>query len=158
MGLMYHYRMGPEKSQAFWRVTRESVDTQYIVDWVWQFSSTKRGSASRFYQPKRDPINQKGGPPLGTISMDLAVYLPKSGCPRFRRTCRAYNRKSGGNLWKQWSQLFINIEVASQTTMTGLRYTLIVFRKNMKKMKLKSRTSVFFPSHRPYQNFNLCQF
>ena len=30
--LMYHYRMGPEKSQAFWRVTRESVDTQYIVD------------------------------------------------------------------------------------------------------------------------------
>ena len=30
-------------------------------------------SASRFYQPKREPINQKGGPPIGTISMDLAV-------------------------------------------------------------------------------------
>ena len=38
LGLMYHYRMGPEKSQAFWRVTRESVDTQYIVDWVWQWA------------------------------------------------------------------------------------------------------------------------
>ena len=33
----------------------------------------KRVSASRFHQPKRDSINQKGGPPLGTTSMDLAV-------------------------------------------------------------------------------------
>ena len=32
----------------------------------------QRGYTSRFHQPKRDPINQKGGPPLGTISMDLA--------------------------------------------------------------------------------------
>ena len=37
----------------------------------------QKGSASRFHQPKRDPINQKGkgDPPLGTISMDLAVSL-----------------------------------------------------------------------------------
>ena len=56
----------------------------------------------------------------------------------------AYNRKSGGNLWKQWSQLFINIEVASQTTLTGLRYASIVIRKNMKKMKLKSMIFSFF--------------
>ena len=33
----------------------------------------QKGSPSRFQQPKRDPINQKGGPPLGTISMDLAA-------------------------------------------------------------------------------------
>ena len=38
-----------------------------------QISSTKRGSTSRFHQPNRDSINQKGGPPLGTISMDLVV-------------------------------------------------------------------------------------
>ena len=38
-GLMYHFRMGHEKSQAFWRVTRESVDTRYIVDWVWQWAN-----------------------------------------------------------------------------------------------------------------------
>ena len=30
--LMYHFRMDPEKSQAFWWVTRENVDTQYIVE------------------------------------------------------------------------------------------------------------------------------
>jgi len=35
---------------------------------------TKRGSAPRFHQPKRDLINQKGDPPLGTISMDLAGF------------------------------------------------------------------------------------
>ena len=40
-----------------------------------QISSTKRGSASRFHQPKRGPINQKGGPPLGTIFQDLAKFL-----------------------------------------------------------------------------------
>ena len=40
-----------------------------------QISSTKRGFASRFHQSKRDPINQKGGPPQGTISMDLAVPI-----------------------------------------------------------------------------------
>ena len=33
------------------------------------------GSASRFHQSKRDPINQKGGPPLETISIDLAVDI-----------------------------------------------------------------------------------
>ena len=34
----------------------------------------QRGYASRFHQPKRDPFNHKGGQPLGTISMDLAVH------------------------------------------------------------------------------------
>ena len=38
-------------------------------------SSTKRGSVSRFQQPKRDSINQRGGPPLGTIAMNLAECL-----------------------------------------------------------------------------------
>ena len=39
----------------------------------------QRGSASRYHQPKRDSINQKGGPPLGTISMDLAACYKSKG-------------------------------------------------------------------------------
>ena len=44
-----------------------------------QNSSSQRGSASRFHHLKRDPINQKRGPPLGTISMDLVVHVLTNG-------------------------------------------------------------------------------
>ena len=30
-GLMHHFRMGNKKSQAFWQLTHEHVDTQHIV-------------------------------------------------------------------------------------------------------------------------------
>ena len=30
--LIYHYRMRLKNAKAFWQLTREYVDTQYIVD------------------------------------------------------------------------------------------------------------------------------
>ena len=45
----------------------------------------QRGSTSRFHQPKRDPINQKRGPPLGTISMDLAIFNQQSNLSKYSK-------------------------------------------------------------------------
>ena len=66
---------------------------------------------SSFHQPKRDLINQKGGPPLGTISMDLAVptYLLwfARNFMRFRK-CFCFVKILGKQLnWRQEGQLIL---------------------------------------------------